>query len=144
VHFQNDFGLFVPAMPVSDVVRFLDTGLFGRHAWDDFGLAHDKAGNLLKKPGEIEMLNSWSPMQNLDELKAPLKPVLIVTATRDERVEPDQAYAMTDALQKRFGMDAPVFLWAQPDAGHFAPTAVEELAFIAKHFRVKALSPLSP
>jgi len=86
------------------------------------------------------MLKSWSPMQNLAKLRAPLKPTLVVTAALDERVDPEQAYAITDALQNRFGAKAPVFLWVEPNAGHFAATEVAELSFIAKEFRVKALS----
>jgi prolyl oligopeptidase PreP (S9A serine peptidase family) len=134
----------VPVTPVSDVIRFLETGVFGRYAWDDFGFGHDKFGNLERTDDEIRALKSWSPMQNLAKLRAPLKPTLVVTAALDERVDPEQAYAITDALQNRFGAKAPVFLWVEPNAGHFAATEVAELSFIAKEFRVKALNPLIP
>jgi prolyl oligopeptidase len=142
IHSQKDFDLLVPVMPVSDVIRFLESGLFGRHAWDDFGLTHDKAGNLLRTRKEIEMLKSWSPMQNIEKLQAPIRPIIALTADTDERVEPDHAYLMTLALQARFGDRAPVYLWVQPNGGHAASTEVDELTFIAKQFDVKALKPL--
>jgi prolyl oligopeptidase len=144
VRFPDEFGLFVPAMAVSDVVRFLQNGRFGRYAWDDFGLPHDASGNLVVTRKDIETLKSWSPMQNLAKLEAPLKPTLLVTADGDERVEPDHAYAMVDALQARFGMDAPVYLWVEPNSGHYALTGVDELTFIAKQFGIRTLEPLLP
>src|SRR4030095_15009814 len=87
--FPKDFDLFVAEMPVSDVVEFLENGVFGRSAWDDFGFPHNVAGDLRKTPKEIDALKSWSPKQQGLEL---VKPVLIVTAEADERVEPTQAH----------------------------------------------------
>jgi prolyl oligopeptidase len=135
------FDLFVAEMPVSDVVEFLENGVFGRSAWDDFGFAHNAAGDLRKTPAEIEMLKRWSPRQKGVEL---VKPVLILTADTDERVEPAQAYGMAVALHQRAG-NGQVFLRVESsDDGHAASTAVDVLTFIARHFGIEALSPLGP
>ena len=120
---------------------FVETGAFGRSAWDDFGFPHNGGGDLLKTRGAIEALESWSPLQHIEKLEEPLKPVLILTSDTDERVEPDHAYDMTRALQQRFG-DAPVYLWVEPEKGHTAPTEDKELAFVAKHFKINALRPI--
>ena len=132
------FDLFVAEMPVSDVVEFLKNGVFGRSAWDDFGFAHNVAGDLRKTPEEIKALKRWSPNQKGLEL---VKPVLILTAEADERVEPAQAYAMAVALNEQADSGL-IFLREEPNDGHAASTAVDVLTFIATHFGIKALSPL--
>jgi prolyl oligopeptidase len=137
--FPKAFDLFVAEMPVSDVVEFLENGVFGRSAWDDFGFAHNAAGDLRRAPGEIGVLKRWSPRQRAVEL---VKPVLIVTAETDERVEPAQAYAMAVALDQRADRSL-VFLRVEPTGGHEASTAVDVLTFIARHFGIE-LSPLLP
>ena len=126
-------------MTSGDVVEFLENGVFGRSAWDDFGFPHNVAGDLRKTPKEIDALKSWSPNQKGLEL---FKPVLILTAEADERVEPAQAYAMAVALNQRAANL--VFLQEEPNDGHAASTAVDVLTFIARHFDIKALSPLEP
>jgi prolyl oligopeptidase len=134
------FDLFVAEMPVSDVEEFLENGVFGRSAWDDFGFAHNSAGDLRKTPEAIEALKRWSPNQKAFDL---VKPVLILTAEADERVEPAQAYAMAVALNQRANSSL-VFLREEPNDGHAAFTAVDVLTLIATHFGIEALSPLAP
>jgi prolyl oligopeptidase len=138
--FPKDFDLYVAEMPVSDVLEFLAHGAFGRSAWDDFGFAHNAAGDLRTTSGDIDMLRSWSPVQNVSEQ---VRPVLVLTAERDERVEPVQAYAMALALQARAGTGQ-VFLQVEPNDGHGASTAVDALTFIARHLDIRTLSPLQP
>ena len=58
---RTTFDLFVAEMPVSDVVEFLENGVFGRSAWDDFGFPHNAAGDLQKTNAGIDALKRWSP-----------------------------------------------------------------------------------
>jgi pimeloyl-ACP methyl ester carboxylesterase len=106
-----------------------------------FCFAHSKRD--LRPTGDgIETLNRWSPRKHhrLDSLT---KPLLLVTADRDERVEPDpQVYEMALALQARCGMNAPIYLHVEPGVGHDAPVDGAELTFIAEHLDIRALNPL--
>jgi prolyl oligopeptidase PreP (S9A serine peptidase family) len=131
---QADAELFVAQMPVSDVPEFLDNGVFGRSAWDDFGFPHNRAGDLLTTADAMDIVKRWSPLQNIPRLT---KPLLLVTADKDERVEPaTQVDEMALALQD---VQAPVYLHVQPGLGHDAPVDGAELAFIARHLGIGAL-----
>jgi prolyl oligopeptidase len=138
VEFPKDFDLFVAEMPVSNTLEFLENGVFGRSAWDDFGFAHNRVGDLRRTDEAIETLQSWSPSRKSFE---PINPVLVVTAETDERVEPAQAYAMAVALA-RGDVRRPVFLQVEQNDGHAALTTAGVLTFIARHFDIKALDPL--
>jgi len=143
-HAQAAYDVVVPAVPVTDTIQFLETERFGRSVWDDFGLSHNDNGDFLKTPEEIATLKMWSPLQNIALLRDPVKPTLLLTADTDERVEPAQTVRMAKALQEQFGLDAPVYLWVEPSAGHAASTGVDELTFIAKQLDIAALKPLVP
>ena len=72
VQCQADADLFVAQMPVSDVPEFLDDGVFGRSAWDDFGFHHNRVGDLLPTGDGIDTVKRWSPRQNIARLAKPL------------------------------------------------------------------------
>jgi prolyl oligopeptidase len=136
VEFPKDFDLFVAEMPVSNTLEFLENGVFGRSAWDDFGFAHNGVGDLRRTDEAIETLRSWSPSRKSFE---PITPVLLVTAETDERVEPAQAYAMAVSLARGDVDNQPVFLQVEQSDGHEALTTVGVLTFIARHFEIKTL-----
>jgi prolyl oligopeptidase len=133
----KDVDLFVAEMPVGDVLGFLENGEFGRSAWDDFGFAHSAAGDLRRTPQELEILKKWAPTTTAFELP---KPLLIVTAANDDRVEPSQAHEMAMALHRPDSKL--VFLRTVPDGGHAAATAADVLTFIAGNLRIELSDPL--
>src|SRR5262245_4141671 len=142
VEFPKDFDLFVAEMPVSNVLEFLENGVFGRSAWDDFGFAHNAVGDLCNTAGAIEILESWSPLPERVKHAKIVNPVLVVTAETDERVEPGQAYAMAVALG-RADITKPVFLQVEQNGGHEALTSAAVVTFIARCFDIKALRKLA-
>jgi prolyl oligopeptidase len=143
VRSQADVDLFVAQMPVSDIPEFLDNGLFGRSAWDDFGFPHNASGDLGPTGDRIEILKGWSPRQHIAELPSPIKPVLLVTGGLDERVEPTtQVCDMALALQAQCGVNAPVHLHVQEGSGHEAAVDGADLTFIAKVLGLQAPKPI--
>ncbi len=137
--------LFVAEMPVSDPPGFLENGVFGRSAWDDFGFRHNAAGDLQQSPQDMEVLQAWSPAHHVAELRSRqmlLKPLLLATGRLDDRVEPYQTYGMAAELQEHYGPDAPVFLAERSDEAHSARTHVDVLTFIAAQLNIRQLTPL--
>lgn len=144
VRTQPDYDLVVASLPVTDIIHFLENGVFGKSAWDDFGLAHNEAGDLVKASEEIAVLKSWSPIEpdNLARLQEPIQPILMLTSDTDDRVEPEHAYVMTRALRERF-MNAPVYLWAEQGIGHrVVGMEDKEITFIAAHFDIETRNDL--
>jgi prolyl oligopeptidase len=132
----KDVDLFVAEMPVGDVLEFLENGEFGRSAWDDFGFAHNAAGDLRRTPQELEVLKAWAPTAKAFALQ---KPLLIVTAANDERVEPRQAHEMAVALHRP---GSRLVFFSTVPGGHGAATAGNVLTFIVAQLRFDMPDPL--
>ncbi len=142
VHFSEDFDLFAPVVSVSEINEFLDVGLFGYFAADDFGIARSADGSPLDTPEWRKRLAAWSPLANLDKMKQ-LKPTIIFTADSDERTGPEQSYYVAEALNKKFPGNELVYMYEEKHNGHTARTElIDELAFIGKQFGISKLDPL--
>lgn len=141
-HFSEDFDLFAPVVSVSEVNEFLDVGLFGYFAVDDFGIERSADGTPLDTPAWRKRLAAWSPLANLDKMKS-LKPTIIFTADSDERTGPEQSYYVAEALNKKYPGNNLVYMYEEKQNGHTARTElIDELAFIGKQFGISKLDPL--
>ena len=74
----------------------------------------------------------------------PVNSVLVITEPSDPPAALAAAEAEFRARDRAFGMDAAVYLWVEPNSGHYALTGVDELTFIAKQFGIRTLEPLLP
>lgn len=142
VHHANEFDLFAPVVSVSEINEFLDVGLFGYFAVDDFGIERSADGTPLDTPAWRKRLAAWSPLANLDKMAA-LKPTIIFTADSDERTGPEQSYYVAEALNKKYPGNNLVYLYEEKHNGHSGRTElIDELAFIGKQFGISKLEPL--
>ena len=142
IHYPNEFEAFVPVVPVADINEFLSEGMFGFFAVDDFGIDRDAGGNPQDTPTWRARLAQWSPLANLTKLNQ-LKPVMIFSADHDERIGPEQAYYMTEALNVKFPGNKLVHLYSEKNNGHNARTeTVDEMAFVGRTFGIQQLNPI--
>lgn len=141
-HFSDDFDLFAPIVSVSEINEWLDVGLFGHFATDDFGIERGADGGPLDTPEWRKRLAVWSPLAHFGKIKT-LKPTIVFTADTDERTGPEQSYYVAEALNQQFPGNNMVYLYEEKQNGHSARTElVDELAFIGKQFGISTLDTL--
>lgn len=144
-HHTNEFDLYSSVVPVSDVVEFLDRGSFGYFAGDDFGVFRNAVGEAIYDQAFYAELKKWSPLHQIENMTT-LKPTIVFSADTDERVDPEQAYFVVEALKRKFPNDHDkIYLFEEKQNGHNARTElVDEMVFIGKHFGINRLEPLRP
>ena len=140
VFYPQYFGSFSSVVPVIDTNEFLNRGLFGAFALADFGVPTDRNGNALDTPEFRDLINSWSALWNLATLKAP-KPIVFFSGQNDQRVGPEQARFMYQALLNQFPNQQNLFyLFEEPLNGHLGRSEFnQEAAWIAKTLGLKAV-----
>ena len=128
---------FVAVVPVSDPEAFLRQS--GWWARDDFAFPRDGEGRLQRHDWRAwSKLAHWNPMRLLKRAKV-IKPVILFTGTNDTRTGPQQTYVATDALQRKFGEGAPIYM-EQHQGGHAARADLPDTAtFLAKLFGIDKL-----
>ncbi|MBI2674115.1 MAG: S9 family peptidase [Candidatus Yanofskybacteria bacterium] len=101
------FKAVVMDVPVADMLRY---HLFhgGRHWIPDYGSAED--------PEMFPYLLQYSPYHNVEE-NVEYPPTIIITADRDDRVHPGQAFKMAARLQA-VNSHNPIILRVERNAGH--------------------------
>ncbi len=131
--------IFVPVVPVTDPEVFLQRQS-GWWAADDFAFPRDAKGMLRRRDFRaLFKLRSWNPMRLLARAKV-IKPVFIFTASHDTRVGPQQSYVATDALLRKFGEQAPIFM-KQHQGGHAARAELADMAtFLAGRLGIDRLN----
>ena len=147
VFFPRDYDIINPTVPVSDLNEFLNNSgnsHFGRFAADDFGIERNSRGELLDTAEFRDRLSRFSPLQNIQQMQA-LPWMMSFTADGDQRVNSQQTYYMTEALNRQFPGNTRVFMNQDTNQGHSGRTeGNDELAFIGRIFGITQLSPLSP
>ncbi len=140
VYLQEHFDVFTPVVSVSDPEAFL--GENGWWAVDDFGFRRKRGGDIFDEVGARKRMATWNPLRGVPKLKSP-KPLLAFSGEFDLRVQPDQTTRFVEALIKRFGSDAPVYMIETEKIGHNGRAEfAEEAAFIARQFGIRELRPL--
>ncbi|HSI04621.1 MAG TPA: prolyl oligopeptidase family serine peptidase, partial [Myxococcota bacterium] len=107
---------YVSVVPVTDP----ESWLYRQSGWwarDDFAFPRDKKGFLKRFDlRAIANVRGFSPWRLLQRAKV-VKPTYVLTANRDTRVGAQQAYVITDAMQRKFGEQSPVYM-TQHIGGH--------------------------
>ncbi len=140
VYLQDDFDVFTPVASVSDPEAALAEN--GWWAYDDHGFRRNRRGQIFDEAGARRKMATWNPLRGVPKLKS-AKPILAFSGEYDIRVLPDQTTRFHEALTKRFGPEAPVYMIETEKIGHNGRAEfVEEAAFIARQFGVQELKPL--
>jgi prolyl oligopeptidase len=140
VYLQDDFDVFTPVVSLADPEAGL--GESGWWAVDDYGFRRDRRGKIFDAAGARKKMATWNPMRGISKLKSP-KPFLAFSGEFDMRVHPDQTTRFVEALIKRFGADAPIYMIETEKIGHSGRAEyAEEATFIARQFGIRELRPL--
>ncbi len=130
---------FVSVVPVTDA----ESWLFKQSGWwarDDFAFPRDERGFLKRDDEEaLSKLRRWNPMRHLAQAKV-VKPLLFCTANNDTRTGPQQTYVAMDAMIRKYGEHAPIFM-TQHVGGHAARADLPDTAtFLADVFAIDAIN----
>jgi prolyl oligopeptidase len=108
------FGIVVPVVPLTDMVRYTELDRFAPFWTAEYGDP--------RKPEQLRFLLKYSPYHNIRNAKH-YPPVLLMSAEQDTRVNPAHARKFVAALQAAGAPQA--LLYVQPNASHGGAGRVE-------------------
>jgi prolyl oligopeptidase len=129
------FGIVVPVVPLTDMVRYTELDRFAPFWTAEYGDP--------RQPEQLRFLLKYSPYHNIRNAKR-YPPVLLMSAEQDTRVNPAHARKFVAALQAAGAPQA--LLYVQPNASHGGAGRVEaqidlmadQLAFVMQKLGMEA------